>query len=195
MPAAWPTASTPTGRRCVSRARSTSTSRSTAPLRSSCRDPDAAERRPGRCRHLLVDEFQDLNPAHMLLIRLLSAPAYDMFGVGDDDQVIYGYAGATPEYLIDFEDYFPGAQGLCPRGQLPLPPAVVTAATHVLSYNAARIAKTITTPVGSTDARPCLRRTPPAVMVPSPSSTTDAGLLPSPRWPPSRPGVTAAYAQ
>src|SRR5690606_14951944 len=47
-----------------------------------------------RCRHLLVDEFQDLTPAYLLLIRLLAAPAYDVFGVGDDDQVIYGYAGA-----------------------------------------------------------------------------------------------------
>jgi len=44
-----------------------------------------------------VDEFQDLTPAHLLLIRLLSAPGYDCFGVGDDDQVIYGYSGATPE--------------------------------------------------------------------------------------------------
>ena len=76
------------------------------------------------CRHLLVDEFQDLNPAHLLLIRLLAAPAYDCFGVGDDDQVIYGYAGATPEFLIEFPRYFPGAAGhaltvnyRCPPGR------------------------------------------------------------------------------
>ena len=49
-----------------------------------------------RCRHLLVDEFQDLTPAHVLLIRLLSLPALDVFGVGDDDQCIYGHAGADP---------------------------------------------------------------------------------------------------
>ena len=85
------------------------------------RDPEARSAAQSRCRHLLVDEFQDLNPAHMLLIRLLCAPAYDCFGVGDDDQVIYGYAGATPEYLINFEDYFPGAPGLRARGQLPVP--------------------------------------------------------------------------
>ena len=66
------------------------------------RHPDARSAAQGRCRHLLVDEFQDLNPAHMLLIRLLCAPAYNCFGVGDDDQVIYGYTGATPEYLINF---------------------------------------------------------------------------------------------
>ena len=74
-----------------------------------------------------MDEFQDLTPAHLLLIRLLSAPGYDCFGVGDDDQVIYGYSGATPEFLIDFPRFFPGA------GHHPLevnyrcPPAVVAA--------------------------------------------------------------------
>ena len=71
-------------------------------------DPEARASAQSRCRHLLVDEFQDLNPAHMLLIRLMSAPAYNCFGVGDDDQVIYGYTGATPEYLINFREYFPG---------------------------------------------------------------------------------------
>src|ERR1700733_9218075 len=117
-------------------------------------DADARVRAQFSCRHLLVDEFQDLNPAHLLLIRLLSAPAYDTFGVGDDDQVIYGYAGATPEYLINFEDYFAGAQAYALEVNYRCPPAVVHAATHVLSYNTARIAKTITTPAESTDALP-----------------------------------------
>jgi DNA helicase II / ATP-dependent DNA helicase PcrA len=107
-----------------------------------------------RSRHLLVDEFQDLNPAHMLLIRLLSAPTYNTFGVGDDDQVIYGYAGATPEYLINFEEYFAGARDYALGVNYRCPPAVVTAAKHVLSYNSARVAKTITTPAGSSDALP-----------------------------------------
>ncbi len=93
------------------------------------RDPDARAAAQGRCRHLLVDEFQDLNAAHMLLIRLLCAPAYNCFGVGDDDQVIYGYAGATPEYLIDFEEYFPGAHNYALEVNYRCPPAVVRAAT------------------------------------------------------------------
>jgi DNA helicase-2/ATP-dependent DNA helicase PcrA len=59
------------------------------------------------CRHLLVDEFQDLTPAHVLLVRLLSLPALDVFGVGDDDQCIYGHAGADPAFLIDYERLFP----------------------------------------------------------------------------------------
>jgi DNA helicase II / ATP-dependent DNA helicase PcrA len=115
------------------------------------RHPEARSAAQGRCRHLLVDEFQDLNPAHMLLIRLLCAPAYNCFGVGDDDQVIYGYTGATPEYLINFGDYFPGAQNYALEVNYRCPPAVVGAATSVLSYNADRIPKTIRTPHDRTD--------------------------------------------
>ena len=60
-------------------------------------------------------------PAHVLLVRLLAAPALDVFGVGDDDQVIYGHAGADPAFLIDFDQLFPGAAVPPARGQLPLP--------------------------------------------------------------------------
>ena len=59
---------------------STTTSRSTAPSRHCYAAPTCG---PGRrrCRHLLVDEFQDLTPAHLLFARLLAAPGYDVFGV------------------------------------------------------------------------------------------------------------------
>jgi DNA helicase II / ATP-dependent DNA helicase PcrA len=110
------------------------------------RDPEARAAAQSRGRHLLVDEFQDLNAAHMLLIRLLCAPAYNCFGVGDDDQVIYGYSGATPEYLINFDRYFSGAHHYALEVNYRCPPAVVRAATCVLSYNENRIAKTIRTP-------------------------------------------------
>ncbi len=117
-------------------------------------DSEARSTAQRRCRHLLVDEFQDLNPAHMLLIRLLCGPASDCFGVGDDDQVIYGYSGATPEYLINFAEYFPGAAKYALEVNYRCPPAVVDAAKHVLSYNSRRIDKAITTPADRTDALP-----------------------------------------
>ena len=84
-------------------------------------DPAFRLRMQRFARVLLVDEFQDLTPAHMLLIRLLSGPAGAVFGVGDDDQTIYGYAGATPRWLVDFGSWFPGASMHSLGGQLPLP--------------------------------------------------------------------------
>jgi DNA helicase-2/ATP-dependent DNA helicase PcrA len=110
------------------------------------------------CRHLLVDELQDLTPAHVLLLRLLAAPALDCFGVGDDDQVIYGHAGADPGFLIGFEGLFPGAVDHPLEVNYRCPPVVVEAATTLLSYNHRRVPKVIRAgrpagPVGALDVR------------------------------------------
>ena len=94
-------------------------------------------------RHVLVDELQDLTPAHVLLVRLLAAPGLDVFGVGDDDQVIYGHAGADPAFLIDFEQLFPGAASHPLEVNYRCPVAVVDAARTLLGYNRRRVAKTI----------------------------------------------------
>lgn len=106
------------------------------------RDPHARKAAQFQCTHLLVDEFQDLTPAFLLFVRLLSSPAYQVFGVGDDDQVIYGYAGASPEFLIHYDRYFPGAGSYLLETNYRCPAAVVQAANHLLSHNRVRVAKT-----------------------------------------------------
>ncbi len=115
------------------------------------RDPAARAAARRICGVLLVDEFQDLTPAHLLMIRLLAGPRADVFGVGDDDQTIYGYAGASPQWLIDFDRYFPGAQRHHLHVNYRCPPPVVGAAVNLLSHNHLRIDKQIS-PVGA-DAR------------------------------------------
>ncbi len=112
------------------------------------RDPALRTRWQQRCRHLLVDEFQDLTPAYLMLIRLVASPQLNVFGVGDDDQVIYGYAGADPSFLIDFDTYFPSAGKHTLLTNYRSPGAVVTATMNLLSYNKRRINKEIS----STDA-------------------------------------------
>jgi DNA helicase II / ATP-dependent DNA helicase PcrA len=64
-----------------------------------------------------------------------------VFGVGDDDQVIYGHAGASPRFLTDFGRYFPGATELALEVNYRCPPAVVDAAGHLLTRNRVRVAK------------------------------------------------------
>jgi DNA helicase II / ATP-dependent DNA helicase PcrA len=93
--------------------------------------------------HLLVDEFQDLTPAFLLLIRLVAGPTAQVFAVGDDDQTIYSYAGATPRYLVDIERWFPGARHHALEVNYRCPPAVVDAALKLLSHNRTRVVKTI----------------------------------------------------
>jgi DNA helicase-2/ATP-dependent DNA helicase PcrA len=124
------------------------------------RDPHARAVAQRRCRHLLVDEFQDLTPAFLLLARLLAAPAFQVFGVGDDDQTIYGYAGADPGYLVDFTTYFPGATAHALEVNYRCPTAVVTAATDLLRHNRVRVAKTVRPGPDATDGGLTLSREP-----------------------------------
>lgn len=106
-------------------------------------DPAFRARSQRYARLLLIDEFQDLTPAHMLLIRLLSGPAGSVFAVGDDDQTIYGYAGATPRWLVDFERWFPGSASHALEVNYRCPPEVVSAAANLLTRNTVRVPKDI----------------------------------------------------
>jgi DNA helicase-2/ATP-dependent DNA helicase PcrA len=109
-----------------------------------CRNADIRAHWQAKCRHLLVDEFQDLTPSYLLLIRLLASPGMNVFGVGDDDQVIYGYSGADPSYLIDFDDLFPGAGHHALEVNYRCPADVIEAATNLVGYNLRRVDKKIT---------------------------------------------------
>ncbi len=106
-------------------------------------DADARATAQRACRVLLVDEFQDLTPAHLLLVRLLAGPDGAVFGVGDDDQTIYGYNGANPAWLIDFASFFPGAEDHPLEVNYRCPGGIVTAADRLLRHNVLRVPKTI----------------------------------------------------
>ncbi len=106
-------------------------------------EPDSRAATQRSCRLLLVDELQDLTPAHLLLIRLAAGPDGAVFGVGDDDQTIYGYAGASPEWLLRFADFFPGAGTHGLEVNYRCPPPVVAAADRLLRRNRRRVAKQI----------------------------------------------------
>jgi len=58
-------------------------------------------------KHLLVDEYQDINKAQFEFIKLLSeGQESGLFVVGDDDQSIYSFRGGDPKYIINFEEYY-----------------------------------------------------------------------------------------
>ena len=57
----------------------------------------------GSLRHLMVDEYQDVNPCQEELIRLLQKRAQTLFAVGDDDQAIYAWRGADVSNILDFQ--------------------------------------------------------------------------------------------
>jgi DNA helicase II / ATP-dependent DNA helicase PcrA len=66
-----------------------------------------ARRAVSRLCHLMVDEYQDVNPAQEVLIRELHALSQTLFVVGDDDQSIYGWRGADVTNILTFQQRYP----------------------------------------------------------------------------------------
>ena len=69
--------------------------------------PNILKRLQDRYRYIMVDEFQDTNPMQSKLIDLLAGEAKNVMVVGDDDQSIYGWRGATLANILDFKDRYP----------------------------------------------------------------------------------------
>jgi len=108
--------------------------------RSVAGDPAFRLRVQRSARVLLVDGVPDLTPAHLLLIRLLSGPAGAVFAVGDDDQTIYGYAGANASLagrLRPLVSWWRRLHSL--EVNYRCPPPVVTAASNLLTRNRLRV--------------------------------------------------------
>jgi DNA helicase-2/ATP-dependent DNA helicase PcrA len=86
-----------------------------------------------RYRHLLVDEYQDLNAAQYHLFRALAGPDAEIMVIGDPDQAIYGFRGASPRYFAQFRQDWPDAVTLHFGETYRLPPPILEAARQVRS--------------------------------------------------------------
>ncbi len=95
-------------------------------------DRDFAAAQRWRFRHLFVDEFQDVNPAHFRLVRAWLGDRSDLCVVGDDDQAIYGFSGADAGYLVDFRNHFPQAEVVRLEMNYRSTPQILVAAGAVL---------------------------------------------------------------
>lgn len=104
-------------------------------------DCNARVRWGGRYEHIIVDEFQDTNLAQLELIRILAEGARSLMVVGDDDQAIYEWRGARPEYLTGFDREFKG-KTLCVGTNYRSRSEIVESAARVVANNKERIVKT-----------------------------------------------------
>ncbi|MDQ6916107.1 MAG: ATP-dependent helicase, partial [Actinomycetota bacterium] len=103
--------------------------------------PDVCARVRGRFRHVLVDEFQDTNYAQGTLLELLAGDDGDVTVVGDDDQAIYRFRGASTKNLRDFQAA--GADAIRLERSFRCPQRVLDAAHAVVAPNPERIGKAL----------------------------------------------------
>lgn len=108
-------------------------------------DPQVAERWQKRFDHILVDEFQDTNLAQFRVLQILARPHGNLVVVGDDDQAIYHFRGATDRFLVDWDRYYPGAETYVVEENFRCPQPVLEAANALISQNPIRVAKRLFT--------------------------------------------------
>ena len=106
---------------------------------------DVLEHWRARFDFLLVDEFQDTNRAQYELVRFLGQGHRNVFGVGDEDQSIYGWRGADLRNLRDLQHDFGEARVVKLEENYRSTRPILEAANAVITHNAGRIAKTLRT--------------------------------------------------
>ena len=106
-------------------------------------DPDVLKLWQTRFRFILIDEFQDISPDQYEIIRLLAAPENNLFIVGDDDQSIYGFRGASPDSMQKFIKDYPDADRIFLNINYRCTKPIVDAACRVVRENMNRVDKDI----------------------------------------------------
>jgi DNA helicase-2/ATP-dependent DNA helicase PcrA len=94
-----------------------------------------------RFQFILVDEYQDTNRSQYELIRLLTETRQNICAVGDEDQSIYGWRGATIRNILDFERDFPNATVIRLEQNYRSTKTILEAASHLISFNTERKGK------------------------------------------------------
>ena len=106
------------------------------------------ERYRERFKYIMVDEYQDTSYAQYRLVELLTNERRNLCVVGDDDQSIYRFRGATIENILGFENSFEGAQVVRLEQNYRSTETILNAANEVIAHNAARKGKTLWTDRG-----------------------------------------------
>ena len=107
--------------------------------------PEELEYYQNRFRYIMVDEYQDTNHAQFRLVQLLSQKHQNLCVVGDDDQSIYRFRGATIENILNFEKQFQNAVAIRLEQNYRSTKTILEAANDVIAHNAGRKEKTLWT--------------------------------------------------
>lgn len=116
---------------------------------------DVREYYQNRFRYILVDEYQDTSVAQFQLVYLLGGEHRNVCVVGDDDQSIYRFRGATIENILNFEQHFPGAKVIRLEQNYRSTSNILNAANCVIKNNMGRKGKTLWTENGNGEKLMC----------------------------------------
>ena len=106
--------------------------------------PDVLDRWRRKFRYVMVDEYQDTNPAQFQWLKLLvSHDTQNLAVVGDDDQSIYSFRGADIRNILDFEKHFPSAAVIKLEQNYRSTRTILQAASGVVRNNQGRKDKTL----------------------------------------------------
>lgn len=108
---------------------------------------DVLEKYRNRYKYIMVDEYQDTSTAQFRLIDLLSSGHGNLCVVGDDDQSIYRFRGATIENILSFEEQYPKAKVIRLEQNYRSTANILSAANSVIENNKGRKGKTLWTSV------------------------------------------------
>ena len=98
-----------------------------------------------RYAHVLVDEYQDVDPVQQQLLQFLAGDRHRLWTVGDGDQAIYAFRGAESEHLLRFEQHFLNGRVVTLDQSYRFTPQIATAASQVIRRNASRRPLTLNT--------------------------------------------------
>lgn len=110
--------------------------------------PDVLDYYQNKFRYIMVDEYQDTSHAQYVFVKLLSQKQGNLCVVGDDDQSIYKFRGATIENILSFEKTFPNAHVIRLEQNYRSTQNILDAANAVIAHNEARKGKNLWTQNG-----------------------------------------------
>jgi len=113
------------------------------------RDINALNMVRDKYKFILVDEFQDINKVQFEVMKLICNPDNNIFVVGDEDQSIYGFRGARPDFLIEFEKYFGKSEKIVLDSNYRSYSEILEVSNKLIEKNKNRYEKVIISKLGS----------------------------------------------